>query len=262
MLVFGAICPHSPVLIPAIGKENTQLFPKTLEAYKTLKARLAEAAPEVLVIITSHGEVAEDKFILPSATEFEVSFEEFGDLATKFKVAAATTWINNLREALKSKANIGVVNQEKLDYGSGVPLFYLNQELKCPVVVVNQAAASRQAHWELGRLLGEEFLATEMRIAVVASGELSHCLNENAPGGYNPQAKTFDNRVVEILTHKKTEDILNMKDEEIAEIKECGLKSMMVLLGVFAESEYESEFLAYENPLGVGCLSLNFKIED
>jgi len=274
MLVFAAICPHSPMLIPAIGKDNTPLFAKTLEAYKGLKARLDESEAEVLVILTPHGEAAEDKFVIPAglanenaAAQYQINFKEFGDLATKFEVPAQTVLANHWRENLKKDFKFKITQTETLDYGAGVPLFYLNKERPLPTVVIGQADLDRVAHWHLGEMLGEEFLASETRVAVIASGELSHCLNENAPGGYVPSAKTFDNRLIELLNQKENEsgkpagvDILALDEKEIVAIKECGLKTITTLLGILSSSRYEPEFLAYESPLGVGCLTMNFKL--
>lgn len=260
MLVFAAICPHSPVLIPTIGKENTLLFAKTLEAYKSLKIRLTEANPEVLVVLTPHNEISGDKFIIPSATEFQVSFEDFGDLATKFKIPAQNTLANHWRESFKKELKFKIIQAENLDFGAGVPLFYLNKEHPIPVIVIGQADLDRDKHWRLGELLAEEFSTIETRIGVIASGELSHCLSESAPGGYVASAKTFDNKIVEFLNQKKNTEILNLKESEVLEIKECGLKTITTLLGVLNSSRFEPEFLAYEAPLGVGCLTMNFKL--
>ena len=55
-IVFAAITPHAPVLIPEIGKENLKKLTKTEAALKKLEQELYAAKPESLVVISPHGQ--------------------------------------------------------------------------------------------------------------------------------------------------------------------------------------------------------------
>ena len=64
MLVFAAIVPHPPILIPQIGKDNLKKLKKTVAAFNLLEEDLNAARPDVIVVISPHGEVNFDAFTI------------------------------------------------------------------------------------------------------------------------------------------------------------------------------------------------------
>ena len=97
--VFACITPHPPILIPEVGLGLQQVTQETINAYGTLRENLAAAAPETLVVISSHGPVQADSFnildgmLQGSLQGFrapEVTFqrESDGDLVRAIAVAA------------------------------------------------------------------------------------------------------------------------------------------------------------------------------
>jgi MEMO1 family protein len=51
-LVFAAISPHPPLLIPSIGKEAIKKIQKTKEALEKLEEDLYLSRPEIIIIIS------------------------------------------------------------------------------------------------------------------------------------------------------------------------------------------------------------------
>ena len=98
------------------------------------------------------------------------------------------------------------------------------------------------------------------KIAVIASGDLSHCVTKDAPAGYSPRGKEFDEKLVELITNKNITGILKIDQGLIEEAGECGLRSIMILLGLLERINYTPEILSYEAPFGVGYLVANFKL--
>ena len=83
MLGFAALVPHSPLLIPAIGKERTLMLAKTLTAYQTIGQELRAGKPDSVLILTPHGSTAaNDAFTLSISPNYRSNFREFGDLQT------------------------------------------------------------------------------------------------------------------------------------------------------------------------------------
>ena len=74
------------------------------------------------------------------------------------------------------------------------------------------------------------------------------------------KGKKFDKKLIEYLTKAKTAEILKMDREFIAEAGECGLKSIMILLGILNNINFLPQLLSYETPFGVGYLVMNFKL--
>ena len=55
-LVFGAIVPHSPVLVPPIGGLDRDKAIKTIEALSTLEENLYLSKPHLIIIFTPHSQ--------------------------------------------------------------------------------------------------------------------------------------------------------------------------------------------------------------
>ena len=88
-LVFSAICPHPPVLIPGIGKKEVEKIEQTNKALKKLEQDLYIAKPQILIVISPHGSLFKDAFSVNAHPEFHSHFDQFGDLSTKKTWAGA-----------------------------------------------------------------------------------------------------------------------------------------------------------------------------
>lgn len=259
-ILFSAIAPHPPILIPAIGKENISLLQKTLESYRKLEEYLYASQVETLIIISPHGAVHSESFTMNLSPEFIINFEYFGDLSTKIEIKGDIGASYKIRENLETKAPLQLISEPILDHGCGVPLFLLTQNnKKIKIIPLYCSALDLNSHYKFGQLLKRELLVNKNRIGIIASGDLSHRLNKNAPAGYSPKGAKFDQKLIEHLKNKKSQDILDMNSNLIEEAGECGLKSILILLGIIDGINYTPELLSYEGPFGVGYLSMNFK---
>ena len=128
MLVFAAIVPHPPILIPQIGKDNLKKLKKTVAAFNLLEEDLNAARPDVIVVISPHGEVNFDAFTINTNQSYSASFENFGDFSTRLRFNADLGFINALKGKNETKLPIQLVSELKLDHGAAVPLFYLTRK--------------------------------------------------------------------------------------------------------------------------------------
>jgi len=259
-LVFSAIVPHPPLLIPPIGNENLEYLKKTNQAYQELEESLYVKKTETIIIISPHGIIQADSFTMNLSPEFEINFEEFSDFATKLKLAGDVGSGYKIRERMETKAPLQLISESNLDYGSGVPLYLLTQHLKdVKIIPIYYSGLDLQAHYKFGQLLKREILVNKNRIAVIASGDLSHRLTKDAPAGYSPKGDKFDKKLIAYLKNNKTLEILKINKKLIYEAGECGLKSIIMLLGILEGIEYQPQLLSYEAPFGVGYLVMNYK---
>ncbi|MFA4941255.1 MAG: AmmeMemoRadiSam system protein A, partial [Patescibacteria group bacterium] len=65
-------------------------------------------------------------------------------------------------------------------------------------------------------------------------------------------------KLVELIKNKKTPDILRLDEKMIEDAGECGLKSIVMLLGTLDGIKNEPRILSYEGPFGVGYLVASF----
>ncbi|MFA6908825.1 MAG: AmmeMemoRadiSam system protein B [Patescibacteria group bacterium] len=265
MLVFAAITPHPPIAIPSIGKENLRYVAKTTTAFHQLAEEIYASQPDTIIIISPHGTMLQNAFTLNVVPQFSVDFKEFGDLTTAFTVLGDTGFSHHIKEGVETQLPVVLASQERLDHGVGVPLYFLTENLnreKTRVIPISFSLLDLENHFKFGRALQDKILNDTRRVAVIASGDLSHRLSETSPAGFSPAGKKFDDAILSLLYDNKIKEILSFDRDIIEEAAECGLRSIVILLGILNSIRSEIQVLSYEAPFGVGYLTANFKIDN
>lgn len=260
-LVFAGISPHPPILIPNIGKDALKKIEKTKRALEKMEEELYITKPDVIIIISPHGELLADNFTVNGLPEFISDFEQFGDFETKKK------WFGTpeLASILKSKTDknnlpVEIIDQQKLDHGTTVPLYYLTNHLKnTRILPMGYSDLGRKEHFEFGQIIKEITNHSLKRIAIIASGDLSHGLTSDAPAGFSSVGEEFDNKIIELLENKNTVGYLNLENDFVEKAAECGYRSILILLGALKNTNCKFRNLSYEGPFGVGYLTGYFE---
>jgi len=158
-----------------------------------------------------------------------------------------------------------IISSPHADWGFNVPLHFLAKNFQGNIKTYLTGLESPKFYFEEGRrIFAEAQLGSEFKkAALIASGDMSHCLKEDGPYGFNPEGPNFDKDFQDFLVKKETEKIL-MLDEVYPNAGECGLRSFAFLLGILdaAKIDYRPEILSYEGPFGVGYLTANFNFEN
>lgn len=141
-------------------------------------------------------------------------------------------------------------------HGFDVPLYYLKkylpQGIKLQKILVTEP--SYQYYYDYGRQMGEKVRAGERRYAIVASADLSHVLRPEGPYGYHPSGPGLDKLIVQAVRAGDAPALLAIDPAVLDKGAECGLRSILFLLGSFAGTDSKIEVLSYEGPFGVGYL--------
>jgi len=157
-----------------------------------------------------------------------------------------------------------IISSPHPDWGFNVPLFFLAEGFKGEIKEYLIGSESPDQYFLKGKKIGKDLSSDKMkkRVALIASGDLSHRLKEDGPYGFNPDGPKFDEKLADSLKRKDSETILKL-DEEYPEAAECGLRSFVFLLGILkgSEANYETDILSYEGPFGVGYLVVNFNLK-
>jgi aromatic ring-opening dioxygenase LigB subunit len=266
-LKLAAVIPHPPLLISAIGKENVLRLEKTKNSYGKIAEALSAEKIETIVIVSSHGPIRPGIWQINISDEFEINFEEFGDFTAKMKISGDLELAQNIREDLIEDSRVQAVYQPILDYGCGVPLYSLLANLPgksaangnardIEIAPIYVSGAGLKEHFSLGEKISARLAKGRKKIAVFASGDLSHALEKKSPAGFSPRAAKFDQKIMEALQNKTPEEILNLDENLIAEVQPCGLKAISLLLGILNGNGYDIASTDYESPFGVGYLSM------
>ena len=260
-LVFSAIVPHPPILIPTIGKEHIKEIDNTVKAMKELEQRLYTAKPDVILIISPHGTILPDAFTANLNPTYKANFEQFGDMSTKLEFKSSPMLIDKFNEdAEDCEIPLTMITEENIDHGAAVPLYYLTQHLPdIKIIPMGYSMMDFKAHLDFGECLKNAIVNENKRIAVIASGDLSHRLTKDAPAGYSEKGKEFDEKMIELIKNKDIDGMVNLDPKLVEEAGECGLRSFLILLGIISRMQYEPEILSYEGPFGVGYMVAHFK---
>lgn len=161
-----------------------------------------------------------------------------------------------------------IISSPHPDWGFNVPLHYLAEDFKGEIKQYLIGLESPQFYFEQGKKVYHKTRDTEReteKIALIASADLSHCLREDGPYGFQPDGPKFDKDLTEALKKKDTEKIFKL-DDLYPEAGECGLRSICFMLGMLeahsinSGQDWKAEILSYEAPFGVGYLVVNFNV--
>ena len=83
-----------------------------------------------------------------------------------------------------------------------------------------------------------------------------------APAGYDPLGQVFDQKLVDALRAYDREAVLNLDRDLVARAGECGLRSIVILLGALEGLQVTPKVLSYEGPFGVGYLVASFRVRN
>ena len=244
------------MLIPTVGKEHSSQAAATKAALEQIETELYGAKPDLILVISPHGELNSKAFTINLSQNFTADFRTFGDFETKLSLTGDTVLFSVAKEGIAAKSPINIISSPKLDYGIGVPLYFLCKHLmQVPIVPVYFSMLDLQAHYDFGKALREVILNTDKRVAVIASGDLSHSLSKDSPAGFNPDGKIFDETVVKLVAEGRFSNLINLDDKLIENAAECGLRSLAILGGLLSGINCHYDIISYEAPFGIGYLT-------
>ncbi len=137
--------------------------------------------PDVIVVFSPHTEGHEDSFVINQQPNFTATFKDFGDLVTKVEFSNDMAFGYKMKEAAETSLSIFLTANDKLDYGVGVPLYFLAQNLpNVKIVQIGYHGMKPEDYIKFGELLKEEINKYDKRVAIIASGDLSHRLSQDS----------------------------------------------------------------------------------
>ncbi|MDG1950621.1 MAG: AmmeMemoRadiSam system protein B [bacterium] len=260
MICFAAVTPHSPLLLPNIGKENTEQLSKTRSALQTLSEELYACRPDTIVIISSHEDQHADAFSLNLHDEYTINFSQFGDLEDAGTFRGDISLMNEIQDHVEaSDLPFTLDSHETLNYGTGVPLKLLADNVKnARIIPISISGLGAKEHVQFGALLKDVLINSDKRVAIVASGDLSHCLSKDAPLGLRSEGAEYDALIQEAVSNFSTSVLLSTSDELLNRAEACVHKQLLILFGILERVQTRTELLSYEAPFGVGHLVAQF----
>jgi AmmeMemoRadiSam system protein B len=244
----GCVCPHPPLLIPAIGGDNRRQIRATVEAMERLASETGTA--DLAVVISPHTPGYHNAIGVRSPATLWGDFSAFHCPEVGVEIDNDVEFVDRLldRAATLDDLQVEPLDDDQLDHGVLVPLFFLSA-----LHLVNLSVArDYELHKTLGRLVRETADELQRNVLFVASGDLSHRLQPGAPAGYDPRGAEFDAQVVDLFAHGDLGGLSRLDPALVRGAGECGLRSFIALGAFLGDGAATARVLSYEGPFGVG----------
>lgn len=250
----AVLMPHAPVLVPAVGGERLPEVASTVAAMREVAARVVARGPDGIVLISPHSPREQRAFGVWMHDKHAGSLAQFHAPEARFALPNDPELIAHL-ETTAREAGISLwgIEEEDLDHGAAVPLWFLCEAgWSGPTTILSLNHPGQGGCHELGRAIARAAEQCGQRVAMVASGDMSHRLLPGAPGGYHPEARHFDETFIRFVQSGASGRLLSF-DAALEELAgEDALDSTLVALGAAGEDMRGHRVLSYEGPFGVG----------
>ncbi|MBI5701484.1 AmmeMemoRadiSam system protein B [Candidatus Saganbacteria bacterium] len=257
-IVFGEISPHPPILIPQIGGARLNDAEKSKKSLEAASNALRSKDFDTIVVITPHGAVSSASVPVYTSPVFEGDFANFGMPKPVFHFKGDTEL--GVAIAKEDTALTSRIPETILDHGALVPLYYiLEAGIKKPILPIAIAMLPLPKLFEFGKVLARAAEKINRKIAVIASADMSHRLTQDAPSGFDPRGKEFDEKLVDLVRRYDVKGILNFPEELAYRAGQDALWSIAILLGALDGLKVKHEVLSYEGPFGVGYMVATFE---
>lgn len=259
-LISANIVPHSPLLIDTVGdKEDQEKIKKTYSSMETIRENLEKLKPDTIIIISPKINNSKNSFYINISENFHADFKEFGEFKTTLDFKGDIGLVLKLKNSEKNE-NVNLITKSKIDYETYIPLNCLMKNIKPRIIPIECSNLSLKHHFEFGKDMKEAIFESNKKIAIIVSAHLSHKSSKQSLSGYTRKAQEFDKKIVEFLESKNKTGFLGLKESVLKDVQEYGIRPIAILLGILNEVNYEPKNLSYENPFGIGYLTMNFKI--
>jgi aromatic ring-opening dioxygenase LigB subunit len=266
-LVFAAIAPHGTLAVPDAPGAEVPGSETTQRAMEELGRRFDAARPDATIVLTPHNVHVDGHFAVVLAGSLAGTLADWDapsvELACPVDLELARDVVIGLHDdgipvvGVSFGANDPGAATAPLDWGALIPLWVMGGRADPPLpAVVASPARDRpfEEHVRAGAAIRRVADAAEKRVALIASADHGHAHDKDGPYGYDPAAKEFDERIVELVRADRLGDLLEFDGNFIERAKADSFWQLLMLHGVLADDEWRSEFLSYEAPTYFGML--------
>lgn len=257
MYIKGAIMvPHPPMIIPDIGRGQEQSIEETIRAYEEAASKVAEWKPQTIVLISPHATMYADYFHISPGRKATGDFRQFSAPQVSFTVDYDEELVGAISDLCQTRDLMaGTLGEQepKLDHGTMVPLYFINQKYQdYQLVRIGLSGLSLTEHYRLGQLIKEAAEGLKRKVVMVGSGDLSHCLKPDGPYGYKPEGPVYDERIMETMGKGDFLRLFDFSEEFRSSAGECGHGSFTILAGALDQRAVTVKRLSYQDVTGVG----------
>lgn len=258
--------PHPPMIVPQIGKGSEKQITKTIRAYETVAEEIAALRPETIIISSPHSVLYADYFHISPGKGAKGDFGRFGAGQVSFSETYDTELAERICGIAKEKdfpAGTLGERERQLDHGTMVPLYFVEQKYRdFRLIRIGLSGLSLPEHYTFGQIIRQAVEETGRRTVYIASGDLSHKLQEYGPYGFAPEGPEYDRRIMDACSRGAFGEMLDFEESFCDKAAECGHRSFVIMAGALDGREVQARELSHEDVTGVGYGICTFRPGD
>ena len=261
-IIFGAMVPHPPLIIPEVGRGQEAGIADTVAAYKEVGRKVAELAPDTIVISTPHSVMYYDYFHVSPGAFAKGDFARFGVSPSDWSMTVEydeefVKTLCDYADELSFPAGVAGERDASLDHATLIPLHFVREALPegatLPKVVrIGLSGMPLSYHYMLGMLIRNAAEELGRNVVYIASGDLSHKLKDDGPYGFDAAGPQYDERIMEVMGSASFGDLFSFDGDFCDRAAECGHRSFVMMAGAFDRTAVEVQKYSHEGPFGVG----------
>jgi len=252
----GFMVPHPPMIVPEIGRGSEAQITETIRAYERVADEIASLAPETIIITSPHSIMYADYFHISPGRKAGGSFASFRAPSVRFDEKYdkdLADEIARLADAEDFPAGTMGEREPALDHGTMVPLWFIRNKYKeGSIVRIGLSGLPLTDHYRLGMIIRDAVRNTGRRVVFVASGDLSHKLQEYGPYGFAPEGPEYDERIMDVMGRASFGELFDFDNSFCDKAAECGHRSFVIMAGAFDGMAVRAERLVHQDVTGVG----------
>lgn len=258
-IVSAIMVPHPPVAVPEVGRGRESEIQATLDALRSASETLISSEPDTVVVLSPHSVMYGDYFHISPGKSASGDLSAFGAAGVKFGVLYDTELVSRIEEMCVAEgvsAGRGGERNASLDHAAVVPLYFIREQcggdFPFRFVRIGLSGLPLTEHYKLGMVIKKAAESLGRKVAIVASGDLSHVLKEDGPYGFHEAGPEYDERIMDIMERGSFGELFDFEEgfEEAAAV--CGHRSFVIMAGAFDGTAVRPERLSYEGTFGVG----------
>ena len=255
-ILAGFMVPHPPMIVPAIGRGSEKQIEATTRAYEQVAEEIAALAPDTIIITSPHSVMYADYFHLSPGKRARGDFGRFRAAQVSFSEEYDSELVAAVTDMARSEGfPAGVMGEKdkRLDHGTMVPLYFIRRRYGGGKIVrIGLSGLPLTEHYRLGQMIAKAAEQLGRRAVFVASGDLSHKLQDYGPYGFAKEGPEYDARIMDVCSRASFGELFDFDETFCDRAAECGHRSFVIMAGAFDGLSVKATKLSHEDVTGVG----------
>lgn len=253
-IVFAGLMPHAPILVAGVGRGECARADRTIQAMAVGARHALAARADTIVVISPHSPRHSGAYGIWRTLRLRGTFADFGAADVTVDLPNDLALADRLGAELEARSvRAWWIPEERLDHGALVPLWFLVQAGWIGrTVVLGLDAEPDRARGDVGRAIAAAAEGLDRRVALIASGDMSHRLRPSSPCGFDPAGRRFDERFVAALESPSSDAVTRIGTDLSDAAAEDVVAPVEIALAAVAAAASGRLVLSYEGPFGVG----------